>query len=269
MSWRSPGDLEGPWPRHSYLCAACKTCAAGGKSWRRQWTGNQCGWWNCQDRWTLVPWENSSSPTFTPSSPVSQRQQGVESHPWGMGCLRFAAPVYSGCYCLLVLRGLVAQHWNLLGLLQYCVMSSDVVALPRPGFASWGVRRPLSGSALASREQSVATHLPKRCWWLPLIEWVPCNSFVEEALAVAYDTTRWSPQMALTDDARKSISELHDQHVLTMTPAQHKKRELNREHQCGAGQIPSKGQVRTSQNSRVLERSKLCVPWLVRVLGLL
>ena len=54
-----------------------------------------------------------------------------------------------------------------------------------------------------------------------------------------------------------------------MTPAQHKKKGPNREHRCGAGQIPSEGQVRTSHNSRVLERGKLCVPWLVRVLGLL
>ena len=43
----------------------------------------------------------------------------------------------------------------------------------------------------------------------------------------------------------------------------------NREHRCGAGQIPSEGQVRTSQTSRVLERGKLCVPWFVRVLRLL
>ena len=49
----------------------------------------------------------------------------------------------------------------------------------------------------------------------------------------------------------------------------HKKRKPNREHRCGAGQIPSKGQVRTSHNSRVLEKGKLCVPWFVRVLGLL
>ena len=54
-----------------------------------------------------------------------------------------------------------------------------------------------------------------------------------------------------------------------MTSAQHKKKEPNREHQCGAGQIPSEGQVRTSHNSRVLKMGKLCVPWLVRVLGLL
>ena len=54
-----------------------------------------------------------------------------------------------------------------------------------------------------------------------------------------------------------------------MAPAQHKKKGPNREHRCGAGQIPSKDQVRTSHNSRVLERGKLCVPWLVRVLGLL
>ena len=47
------------------------------------------------------------------------------------------------------------------------------------------------------------------------------------------------------------------------------KRGPNREHRCGAGQIPSEGQVRTFHNSRVLERGKLCVPWLVRVLELL
>ena len=34
----------------------------------------------------------------------------------------------------------------------------------------------------------------------------------------------------------------------------------NREHWCGAGQIPSKGQVRISHNSRMLERGKSCVP---------
>ena len=42
-----------------------------------------------------------------------------------------------------------------------------------------------------------------------------------------------------------------------MTPAQHKKKGPNREHRCGIGQIPSKGQVRTSHNSRVLERGKI------------
>ena len=53
------------------------------------------------------------------------------------------------------------------------------------------------------------------------------------------------------------------------TPAQHKKKGPNRKHWCGAGQIPSEGQVRTSLNSRVLERGQLCVPWLVRISGLL
>ena len=47
------------------------------------------------------------------------------------------------------------------------------------------------------------------------------------------------------------------------------KRRPRREHECGAGQVPSKGQLRTSYNSRVLKRGKLYVPWLVRVLGLL
>ena len=42
-----------------------------------------------------------------------------------------------------------------------------------------------------------------------------------------------------------------------MTPAQHKKKGPNREHRCGAGQIPSEGQDRTSHNSRMLERGKI------------
>ena len=42
-----------------------------------------------------------------------------------------------------------------------------------------------------------------------------------------------------------------------MTPAQHKKKRPNREHRCGAGQIPSECQIRTSHNSRVLERGKI------------
>ena len=48
-----------------------------------------------------------------------------------------------------------------------------------------------------------------------------------------------------------------------------KKKGPNREQCCGAGRIPFEGQVRTSHNFRVLERGKLCVPWLVRVLRLL
>ena len=42
-----------------------------------------------------------------------------------------------------------------------------------------------------------------------------------------------------------------------MTPAQHKKKRPNREHRCGAGQIPSEGQIRTSHNSRVVKRGKI------------
>ena len=48
-----------------------------------------------------------------------------------------------------------------------------------------------------------------------------------------------------------------------------KKRRPCREHRCGAGQIPSEGQVRTYHNSKVLERGQLCVPWFVKVLVLL
>ena len=47
-----------------------------------------------------------------------------------------------------------------------------------------------------------------------------------------------------------------------------KKRRPRREHRCGADQISSEGQVRTSHNSKVLERGQLCVSSFVRVLGL-
>ena len=47
-----------------------------------------------------------------------------------------------------------------------------------------------------------------------------------------------------------------------------KKRRPRREHRYGAGQIPSECQVRTSHNSKALERGQLCVPWFVMVLGL-
>ena len=45
--------------------------------------------------------------------------------------------------------------------------------------------------------------------------------------------------------------------MLAMTPAQHKKKGPNREHRCGADQIPSECQIRISHNSRVLERGKI------------
>ena len=77
------------------------------------------------------------------------------------------------------------------------------------------------------------------------------------------------PQTTPTDDTKKStmsyMANTRSQQHLHNT----KKRGPNREHWCGAGRIPSKDQVRTSHNSRVLERGKLCIPWLVRVLGLL
>ena len=87
---------------------------------------------------------------------------------------------------------------------------------------------------------------------------------------MAYDTTcDCFPQTVPTDDGRKSTvsytANTRSQRHLHNT----KKRGPNREYRCGAGRIPSEGQVRTSHNSRVLERGKLCVPWLVRVLGLL
>ena len=61
-------------------------------------------------------------------------------------------------------------------------------------------------------------------------------------------------------------------HTVLLRSKQHlhnKSRRPNREHWCGASQVPSEGQVRTSHNSRVPERGKLCIPWSVRVLGLL
>ena len=76
------------------------------------------------------------------------------------------------------------------------------------------------------------------------------------------------PQMATIDDAEKSIVS----HTVLVRSKQHlhnKSRRPNREHRCGAGQVSSEGRVRTSHNSRVPKRGKLCIPWLVRVLGLL
>ena len=61
-------------------------------------------------------------------------------------------------------------------------------------------------------------------------------------------------------------------HTILAHSKQHlhnKKGKPNREHRCGAGQILFECQVRTSHNSRVLEMGKLCVPWFVRILGLL
>ena len=61
-------------------------------------------------------------------------------------------------------------------------------------------------------------------------------------------------------------------HMVLAHSKQHlhnKKKRPRREHRCGAGQIPSEDQVRSFHCSRMLERGKLCVPWLVRVLGIL
>ena len=70
------------------------------------------------------------------------------------------------------------------------------------------------------------------------------------------------------DDAKKSTVS----HTVLVRSKQHlnnKRRRPNREQWCGADQVPSEGQVRTCHNSRVPKWGKLCVPWLVRVLGLL
>ena len=60
------------------------------------------------------------------------------------------------------------------------------------------------------------------------------------------------PQMAPTDDAEKSpVSYI----VLARLKQylHNKQRRPNKEHRCGVGQIPFKGQVRIFHNSRVLE----------------
>ena len=61
------------------------------------------------------------------------------------------------------------------------------------------------------------------------------------------------------DDAEKVTSEPHGS-VRLKQHLHNKKGIPNREHRCGVGQIPFEGQVRTSHNSRVLERGKLYVP---------
>ena len=88
-----------------------------------------------------------------------------------MGCLHFVAPVYLGRYYLPIPLSLVARHWYLFGLLpEYRVLPSDVVVLPKPGFAWCGVPRPWLESALVSQEQLLAIRPPERCWWLSLIK---------------------------------------------------------------------------------------------------
>ena len=44
-----------------------------------------------------------------------------------------------------------------------------------------------------------------------------------------------------TDDAEKITNKSHSSHVLETIPVQHKKRRPNKEHRCGASQIPSEG----------------------------
>ena len=57
----------------------------------------------------------------------------------------------------------------------------------------------------------------------------------------------------MCDDAEITTSKLYGSHVLETTHARHKKGRPCKEYRCGAGQIPSEGQVRTSHNSRVPE----------------
>ena len=73
-------------------------------------------------------------------------------------------------------------------------------------------------------------------------EWVPCNSYVQEAISLAKQSF---PQMAPIDDAIKITSELHDSNARKSLLRNKKERRPNREHWCGAGRIPSEGQVKT------------------------
>ena len=61
--------------------------------------------------------------------------------------------------------------------------------------------------------------------------------------------------MILTDDAEIN-SKPHSSHTLETTHMHDKSSRPNREHRCNAGQVPSKGQVRISHNSRVPEWGK-------------
>ena len=63
----------------------------------------------------------------------------------------------------------------------------------------------------------------------------------------------------LSDDAGKSTVSYTANTWLQRHLHNTKRSGPNREHWCGAGRIPSEGQVRTSYNSRVLELGKLCV----------
>ena len=72
----------------------------------------------------------------------------------------------------------------------------------------------------------------------------------------------------MCDEAEKSPMSHRYLHTQNSTCTIQKRRPC-REHRCGADQVPSEGQIRTSYNSRVLERGELCIHWLMRVLGLL
>ena len=74
-------------------------------------------------------------------------------------------------------------------------------------------------------------------------------------------------QYLIIDDAEKVTNELHDTRTLEIAPAQQKEKILQRAPVwCRANTVG--GQVRTSHNSKVLERGQLCVLWFMRVLGL-
>ena len=88
---------------------------------------------------------------------------------------------------------------------------------------------------------------------------------------MACDTTPRScfPQTMPTDDAWKITSEVHGKHAIQRHLHNTKRKDLTESTGMVPAKIPFECQVRTSHNSRVLERGKLCVPWLVRVLRLL
>ena len=68
----------------------------------------------------------------------------------------------------------------------------------------------------------------------------------------------------------KIVSKSHNPHVFKTTPTQHKKRRLEKSIGVVPAKDPSKVKLENFfHNSRVPELGKLCIPWIVRVLGFL
>ena len=185
-----------------------------------------------------------------------------------MGGLHFVAPVCLGRYYPLVPPDLIARRWYPPGpLLEQCPAfrcscSSKIwFYLVKRSTAVTRVYTCLSRAD--GRDSSL---------WMLLVVAIDRVStmqlFVWEALTMTYKFSqpshRWH-QLMMLKKSPMSHKYLRIQNSTYTT----QKRRPCREHRCGVSQVPSEGQVRTSYNSRVLEMGELCVPWLVRVLGLL